>query len=160
MEAFYVQFVWRELGETMRGKWVLLLKKCHQLFYCKAIPLWFSVLFFQFNAIDLISLLAFMSSSSSSLLFPLQLTFKPFSFNLTCFIHFFPLSLSLQADFSWSIKAENESVESLGSGDSKTFKDKSYYVLKEDYEIARTYRCVANNSVGVGTFCEIEVAGK
>ncbi|XP_073840501.1 neuromusculin isoform X5 [Musca autumnalis] len=63
-----------------------------------------------------------------------------------------------EADFSWSIKAENESVESLGSGDSKTFKDKSYYVLKEDYEIARTYRCVANNSVGVGTFCEIEVA--
>ncbi|XP_075164374.1 neuromusculin isoform X2 [Haematobia irritans] len=63
-----------------------------------------------------------------------------------------------EADFSWSIKAENESVEALGSGDSKTFKDKSFYVLKEDYEIARTYRCVANNTVGVGTFCEIEVA--
>uniref|UniRef100_A0A1I8PB37 Ig-like domain-containing protein n=1 Tax=Stomoxys calcitrans TaxID=35570 RepID=A0A1I8PB37_STOCA len=63
-----------------------------------------------------------------------------------------------EADFSWSIKAENESVEALGSGDSKTFKDKSYYVLKEDYEIARTYRCVANNTVGVGAFCEIEVA--
>ncbi|TMW46288.1 hypothetical protein DOY81_008631 [Sarcophaga bullata] len=63
-----------------------------------------------------------------------------------------------EADFSWSIKGENETVEWLGSGDHKAFKDKSYYVLKEDYAIARTYRCVANNTAGAGTFCEIEVA--
>ncbi|KAM7357581.1 neuromusculin isoform 3-T4 [Cochliomyia hominivorax] len=63
-----------------------------------------------------------------------------------------------EADFSWSIKGENETVEWLGNGDHKAFKDKSYYVLKEDYAIARTYRCVANNTAGVGTFCEIEVA--
>lgn len=66
---------------------------------------------------------------------------------------------TLQADFSWSIKAENETVESLGSGDKKTYEEKSYYVLQEDYAIARTYRCVANNTAGPGAFCEIEVAG-
>lgn len=66
----------------------------------------------------------------------------------------------MQADFSWSIKGENETVEWLGNGDHKAFKDKSYYELKEDYAIARTYRCVANNTAGAGTFCEIEVAGK
>ncbi|XP_070064173.1 uncharacterized protein nrm isoform X6 [Drosophila virilis] len=63
-----------------------------------------------------------------------------------------------EADFSWSIKAENETVETLGAGDKKTFADKSFYILQEDYAIARTYRCVANNSVGPGAFCEIEVA--
>ncbi|XP_055855839.1 uncharacterized protein LOC129919053 isoform X2 [Episyrphus balteatus] len=62
----------------------------------------------------------------------------------------------VEADFSWSIKAENDSVETLGNG--KINKDKSFYILDEDYAIARTYRCVANNSVGAGTFCEIEVA--
>lgn len=66
---------------------------------------------------------------------------------------------TLQADFSWSIKAENETVESLGSGDKKTYEEKSYYILQEDYAIARTYRCVANNTAGPGAFCEIEVAG-
>lgn len=67
---------------------------------------------------------------------------------------------TLQADFSWSIKAENETVESLGSGDKKAYEDKSYYILQEDYAIARTYRCVANNTAGPGAFCEIEVAGE
>jgi len=74
--------------------------------------------------------------------------------------HPFSLSTTLQADFSWSIKAENETVESLGSGDKKTFEDRSFYILQEDYAIARTYRCVANNTVGPGAFCEIEVAGE
>ncbi|XP_037890315.1 uncharacterized protein LOC119637932 isoform X1 [Glossina fuscipes] len=63
-----------------------------------------------------------------------------------------------EADFSWSIKAENESVEWLGSGDNKASKDKSFYILTEDYAIARTYRCVANNTAGAGQFCEVEVA--
>ncbi|XP_030385039.1 uncharacterized protein LOC115632156 isoform X2 [Scaptodrosophila lebanonensis] len=61
-----------------------------------------------------------------------------------------------EADFSWSIKAENETVEWLGSGNSKS--SQSFYELQEDYAIARTYRCVANNTVGAGAFCEIEVA--
>ncbi|KAH8322053.1 hypothetical protein KR059_001059, partial [Drosophila kikkawai] len=63
-----------------------------------------------------------------------------------------------EADFSWSIKAENETVELLGSGDKKDSLDKSYYILQEGYAIARTYRCVANNTVGSGSFCEFEVA--
>lgn len=51
-------------------------------------------------------------------------------------------------------------MESLGSGDKKAYEDKSYYILQEDYAIARTYRCVANNTAGPGAFCEIEVAGE
>ncbi|XP_041674184.1 uncharacterized protein LOC108118341 isoform X5 [Drosophila eugracilis] len=64
----------------------------------------------------------------------------------------------VEVDFAWSIKAENESVETLGSGDKKTFSEKSFYVLETDYAISRTYRCVANNTIGFGQFCEIEVA--
>ncbi|KAH8351258.1 hypothetical protein KR084_001851 [Drosophila pseudotakahashii] len=64
----------------------------------------------------------------------------------------------LEADFSWSIKAENDTVQVLGSGDKKTFSEKSFYILETDYAISRTYRCVANNTVGSGPFCEIEVA--
>ncbi|XP_039230059.1 uncharacterized protein LOC6540104 isoform X14 [Drosophila yakuba] len=63
----------------------------------------------------------------------------------------------IEADFSWSIKTENETDESLGSG-KKENSDKSYYILQTDYAISRTYRCVANNTVGYGSFCEIEVA--
>ncbi|XP_020816454.1 muscle M-line assembly protein unc-89 isoform X3 [Drosophila serrata] len=63
-----------------------------------------------------------------------------------------------EADFSWSIKAENETVEFLGSGDKKDSLEKSYYTLLEGYAIARTFRCVANNTVGSGPFCEFEVA--
>ncbi|XP_037718882.1 uncharacterized protein LOC119552963 isoform X5 [Drosophila subpulchrella] len=64
----------------------------------------------------------------------------------------------VESDFSWSIKADNETVEVLDSGDKKSFLEKSFYVLQADYAISRTYRCVANNTIGSGTFCEIEVA--
>ncbi|KAH8233853.1 hypothetical protein KR032_000185, partial [Drosophila birchii] len=64
----------------------------------------------------------------------------------------------VEADFSWSIKTENETEELLGSGDKKDSLEKSYYILQEDYAISRTYRCVANNTVGLGSFCEFEVA--
>ncbi|EDV52815.2 uncharacterized protein Dere_GG16293, isoform G [Drosophila erecta] len=64
----------------------------------------------------------------------------------------------LDADFSWSIKTENETDEILGSGKKETSVDKSFYILQTDYAISRTYRCVANNTVGYGPFCEIEVA--
>ncbi|XP_054086401.1 uncharacterized protein LOC105214792 isoform X2 [Zeugodacus cucurbitae] len=64
----------------------------------------------------------------------------------------------VEADFSWSIKAENDSAEWLGSGERRGFADRSYYVLDDDYAIARTYRCVANNTVGPGSFCEFDVA--
>ncbi|ALC44604.1 nrm [Drosophila busckii] len=64
----------------------------------------------------------------------------------------------VEADFAWSIKAENETVEALGSGDKKNYAHKSFYTLQEDYAIARTYRCMANNTVGQGAVCELEVA--
>ncbi|KPU79112.1 uncharacterized protein Dana_GF11010, isoform T [Drosophila ananassae] len=63
----------------------------------------------------------------------------------------------LEADLTWSIKGENETIENLGSGYRNDLSDKSFYVLKADYGITRTFRCVANNTVGSGTFCEIEV---
>ncbi|XP_043650485.1 uncharacterized protein LOC122618254 isoform X1 [Drosophila teissieri] len=64
----------------------------------------------------------------------------------------------IEADFSWSLKTENETDESLGSGNKENSVDKSFYILQTDYAISRTYRCVANNTVGYGSFCEIEVA--
>ncbi|XP_070071329.1 hemicentin-1 isoform X18 [Drosophila takahashii] len=64
----------------------------------------------------------------------------------------------LEADFSWSIKGENDTVQVLGSGEKKTFLEKSFYILQTDYAISRTYRCVSNNTVGSAPFCEIEVA--
>ncbi|XP_034106656.1 uncharacterized protein LOC117569553 isoform X5 [Drosophila albomicans] len=62
-----------------------------------------------------------------------------------------------EADFSWSVKLEND-TEALGGGDKKSFKNRSYYVLTGESDIARTYRCLANNTVGPGAVCEIEVA--
>ncbi|XP_055381647.1 putative uncharacterized protein DDB_G0282133 isoform X3 [Condylostylus longicornis] len=57
--------------------------------------------------------------------------------------------------FVWSIKTENDSVEvSSGSIDG----DKAFLVLNDDFTITRTYRCVANNTIGEGHMCEIEVA--
>nr|NP_001246891.1 neuromusculin, isoform F [Drosophila melanogaster]AFH04562.1 neuromusculin, isoform F [Drosophila melanogaster]AHA95700.1 FI21256p1 [Drosophila melanogaster] len=64
----------------------------------------------------------------------------------------------IEADFSWSIKTENETDENLGSGKKENSVEKSFYILQTDYAISRTYRCVANNTVGYGPFCEIEVA--
>ncbi|XP_055381652.1 putative uncharacterized protein DDB_G0282133 isoform X8 [Condylostylus longicornis] len=59
--------------------------------------------------------------------------------------------------FVWSIKTENDSVEvSSGSIDG----DKAFLVLNDDFTITRTYRCVANNTIGEGHMCEIEVAGQ
>ncbi|KMZ01268.1 uncharacterized protein LOC6739169 isoform X10 [Drosophila simulans] len=64
----------------------------------------------------------------------------------------------IEADFSWSIKTENETDENLGSGKKENSVERSFYILETDYAISRTYRCVANNTVGYGPFCEIEVA--
>ncbi|XP_037031705.1 hemicentin-2 isoform X7 [Bradysia coprophila] len=65
-----------------------------------------------------------------------------------------------EMDFEWSVKSDNETtglqeVRNSDSGGSPA----SFLILNNDFTVQRTYRCVANNSVGVGTFCEIEVAG-
>lgn len=35
----------------------------------------------------------------------------------------------------------------------------SFLTLDDDYDKERTYSCVANNSVGIGTMCSIKVEG-
>lgn len=64
-------------------------------------------------------------------------------------------------DFEWSVKSDNETsgLQEVRSSDSGAY-PASFLILNNDFTVQRTYRCVANNSVGVGTFCEIEVAGK
>ncbi|KAL5292690.1 nrm family protein [Megaselia abdita] len=61
-----------------------------------------------------------------------------------------------EAQFTWSIKTENDSMELDGRDE----RSQSFFVLEDGYEITRTYRCVANNTVGSGAYCEIEVAGQ
>lgn len=60
-------------------------------------------------------------------------------------------------DFEWSVKTENETEAVLLNSDSDT-DTVSFVVINDDR--ARTYRCVANNSVGIGTMCSIEITGK
>lgn len=62
-----------------------------------------------------------------------------------------------EVDFGWSLKAENESYEIMNARVDGIL---SYFVLDEDFIETRTYRCVANNSLGMGSYCEIDVAGK
>lgn len=59
--------------------------------------------------------------------------------------------------FTWALKSENETLNATSAKDQDMM---SYLVLKEEFIEMRTYRCVANNSVGMGTYCEIDVAGK
>lgn len=64
-------------------------------------------------------------------------------------------------DFEWSVKSDNETsgLQEVRSSDTGAY-PASFLILNNDFAVQRTYRCVANNSIGVGTFCEIEVAGK
>lgn len=60
-------------------------------------------------------------------------------------------------DYVWDFKSENETGD-----DNLEFKKnnrKSYLVLSDDVNQKRVYRCRANNTVGVGMFCEIPVEG-
>ncbi len=64
-------------------------------------------------------------------------------------------------DFDWTMKSDNETniLQEVRSSDSGGY-PASFLILNNDFTMPRTYRCVANNSVGIGTFCEIEVQGK
>lgn len=59
-------------------------------------------------------------------------------------------------DFEWTVKMENETeiLTEIGSDDKDNM---SFLTISVDK--GRTYRCVANNSVGVGTMCSIEITG-
>lgn len=54
------------------------------------------------------------------------------------------------------MKTENETEAVKLNSDSNT-DTVSFVVINDDR--ARTYRCVANNSVGIGTMCSIEITG-
>lgn len=59
--------------------------------------------------------------------------------------------------YVWEIKSENETADGQLRGILKN--KKSYLILNDDFHEKRVYRCLANNTVGNGTFCEIQVAG-
>lgn len=60
--------------------------------------------------------------------------------------------------FEWSRRTENETeAETLASDPDSDTDTVSFIVINDDQ--ARTYRCVANNSVGIGTMCSIEITG-
>lgn len=61
-------------------------------------------------------------------------------------------------DFEWSVKTENGTIETI-DGDKHNKEQPYSFLILNEVNVQRTYRCVANNSVGIGTFCEIEVAG-
>lgn len=66
-----------------------------------------------------------------------------------------------QINFEWSLKSDNETtVISEVRNSENSGLPASFLKLDDDFTVQRTYRCVANNSVGQGQFCEIEVAGK
>lgn len=62
-----------------------------------------------------------------------------------------------EVSFTWWRMSENDTEEvQTTSQDGAS----SYLVLDYDFTVMRTYRCVANNSVGVGSYCEMDVAGE
>ncbi|XP_058054565.1 hemicentin-1 [Anopheles bellator] len=61
-----------------------------------------------------------------------------------------------ESEFEWSVKYANETVQSQHV---KSDAYESVLTLDDDVSSMRTYVCVASNNVGVGTPCEIEVAG-
>lgn len=63
-------------------------------------------------------------------------------------------------DFEWSIKDNNETINLPDKSESSSGQAASFLKLSDNFNVQRTYRCAANNSVGIGTMCEIEVAGK
>ncbi|XP_055703741.1 hemicentin-2 isoform X7 [Phlebotomus papatasi] len=59
-------------------------------------------------------------------------------------------------DFHWALKTENDSIDAYNVRQDGIA---SYLILEDGVSVTRTYRCVANNSVGFGTTCEIDVPG-
>ncbi|XP_055703739.1 hemicentin-2 isoform X5 [Phlebotomus papatasi] len=57
-------------------------------------------------------------------------------------------------DFHWALKTENDSIDAYNVRQDGIA---SYLILEDGVSVTRTYRCVANNSVGFGTTCEIDV---
>lgn len=61
-------------------------------------------------------------------------------------------------DFEWSVKMENETeIHPLESDQEDKENTSLLRISMEDK--GRTYQCIANNSVGIGTMCSIEITG-
>lgn len=65
--------------------------------------------------------------------------------------------LIFQVDFKWTVHTDNETKELTDF--TPVDSSQSYLKLDDDYSNKRVYRCIANNSVGIGE-CSIEVTGK
>ncbi|XP_035904033.1 hemicentin-1 isoform X2 [Anopheles stephensi] len=61
-----------------------------------------------------------------------------------------------ESEFEWSVKYANDSLQSHRI---KSDSYESYLTLDDAVSAMRIYVCVASNNVGMGTPCEIEVAG-
>ncbi|XP_059622571.1 hemicentin-2-like isoform X2 [Phlebotomus argentipes] len=59
-------------------------------------------------------------------------------------------------DFHWSLRTENDTIEEYNVRQDGIM---SYLILEDGVTETRTYRCMANNSVGMGSVCEVDVAG-
>lgn len=60
-------------------------------------------------------------------------------------------------DFVWTLMSENDTLDLEHAREEGA---SSYLILSDDFTVMRNYRCVANNSAGVGSYCEIDVAGR
>lgn len=67
-------------------------------------------------------------------------------------------SCYFQMSFEWSVKMENETeIHPLES--SLDDKENMSFLRISIEDKGRTYQCIANNSVGIGTMCSIEITG-
>lgn len=74
----------------------------------------------------------------------------------------FPCLFRIQSDFVWSLKSENEtdvSDKGIDQFETSQSKNHGFLILSDDFTNTRTYYCVANNSIGAGQSCQIEVTG-
>lgn len=60
-------------------------------------------------------------------------------------------------NFEWSVKMENETE--IHPLESSVNDKENMSLLTISVDKGRTYQCVANNSVGIGTMCSIEITG-
>lgn len=59
--------------------------------------------------------------------------------------------------FEWTVIMENE-TEIMPESSTEDTDTVSFLTINDDK--ARTYRCIANNSVGIGAVCTKEITGK
>lgn len=61
-------------------------------------------------------------------------------------------------NFEWSVKMENETEIHPLESNLEDKENMSYLRINVE-DKGRTYQCIVNNSVGLGTMCSIEITG-